>query len=461
MAEAGYRRRRTGVKPRPNKERRHALQNHADHRDPGPWRCRLFVAAPGRAGLPGPLRAPGGADLAAAEDGRRGGRAKADIGAQCHGKRELRRAASRLDAAKGGSVPRGVPERALTDLPRAEEGRLDILALSAGGPYGAFGAGFLNGWSAQTSADLARPPAFDVVTGVSTGAFLATHAFLGRKGDDVLKRQYTTISTADVLRERSLLSALFSNSLFDTAPLRQTLKRLITPDLLDEVAEATSLKPDRGEAGRLLLVLAVDLDSGLPRVLDLGAIARAKNDPDRIDRYIDALMASAAIPVAFPPVFIDGAMHADGGTRLVLFFNRYVEEQRSFIEDRSVPAPRLDIIINSELTLEPGCTKNTLVGIGKRSFSVLQDQLALDSLYRAIVEAERDGIDVRYVTAEGSGCARPDDPADLFQRDFLQCLFAHGERVGSSRTPWKTDADDVPGADFTTLKAGPSACPIS
>ena len=362
---------------------------------------------------------------------------------------------------KADLVPQGVPERALSDLPRTEEGRLNVLALSAGGPYGAFGAGFLNGWSQQASPELERPEAFDVVTGVSTGALLATHAFLGRAGDVALKQQYTTISTADVLRERSFFEAFFSNSLFDTSPLRQTLRRLITPTLLDEVADATRFSPDGNGAGRLLLIMAVDLDSGLPRILDLGAIARDRDDPDRIERYIDALMASAAIPVAFPPVFIDGAMHADGGARLALFFNRYLEEQRTLVEGRSAPAPRLDIIVNSEIELQPTCTENSLLGIGKRSFSVVLDQIELDSLFRAVVDAERDGFDIRYVTAEGSGCQRPADPADMFQQDFLQCLFAHGERVGSSQTPWKTGSENFPGRDIGIFEGESAGCATS
>jgi len=362
---------------------------------------------------------------------------------------------------KADTVPQGVPERALSDLPRTEEGRLNILALSAGGPFGAFGAGFLNGWSTQTAPDLKRPEAFDVVTGVSTGALLATHAFLGREGDAVLEELYTTISTDDVLRERSLFGALFSNSLFDTSPLRQTLEEVVTPDLLDDVAAATKLSTDGDEMQRLLLVLAVDLDSGLPKILDLGAIARSKDDPERINRYIDALMASAAIPVAFPPVFIDGAMHADGGTRLILFFDRYMEEQRASIEGRPVPAAKLDIIVNSEVTLEPTCTDNTLLGIGSRSFSVVLDQLALDSIFRAIVDAEREGADVRYVTAEGSGCAPPGDRKDIFEKAFLQCLFTHGKSIGSGPTPFKKGVDDFPGRDFGSFDTRSAACPTS
>ncbi|MEM7044998.1 MAG: patatin-like phospholipase family protein [Pseudomonadota bacterium] len=357
---------------------------------------------------------------------------------------------------KADAVPAGVPERALSDLSFTEEGRLRLLALSSGGPFGAFGAGFLNGWSEQTEEDRVRPEAFDVVTGVSAGALLATHAFLGREGDAVLARLYTTISTGDVLRRRSLFAALFSNSLVDTSPLRRTLEAVVTPDLLDQVAEATALDPETGMPQRLLLVLAVDLDSGLPRILDLGAIARS--GPARIDRYIDALMASAAIPVAFPPVFIDGAMHVDGGARLALFFNRFMEDQRAQIEGRTIPAPALDIIVNAEVTVEPACTGNTLVGIGGRSIDVVLNQLTLDGLYRTISEAEQDGIDVRYVTAEGSGCARPDDPADPFQRSFLQCLFAHGREVGSGPSPWKTGIDQFPELEIVTGDTATPGC---
>ncbi|MGI9417644.1 MAG: patatin-like phospholipase family protein [Geminicoccaceae bacterium] len=374
---------------------------------------------------------------------------------------ELRTQVQDLMRAKADAVPAGVPERALGELPLAEEGRVRLLALSSGGPFGAFGAGFLNGWSEQSEGDLVRPERFDVVTGVSAGALLATHAFLGREGDDVLARQYTTISTDDVFRERSLFGALFSNAFTDTSPLRRTLEGLVTPELLDQVADATAPDQAGGRPARLLLVLAVNLDSGLPRILDLGAIARDRTASDRVDRYIDALMASAAISVAFPPVFIDGDMHVDGGARLALFFNRFMEDQRAAIEGRSIPAPKLDIIVNAEVTVEPACTRNTLVGIGRRSVDVVLNQLTLDGLYRTISEAERDGVDVRYVTGEGSGCPPPDDPADPFERRFLQCLFAFGKEVGRGEAPWKTGLENFPdpgarfgGGDASACRAG-------
>ena len=48
---------------------------------------------------------------------------------------------------------------------------LNVLTISGGGQNGAFGAGFLIGWR-----ESGRRPEFDIVTGVSTGALLATHA---------------------------------------------------------------------------------------------------------------------------------------------------------------------------------------------------------------------------------------------------------------------------------------------
>ena len=362
---------------------------------------------------------------------------------------------------KVAAIPTGIPERALAELPTIEDGRLRMLALSSGGPFGAFGAGFLNGWSTQATGDLIRPASFDVVTGVSAGALLATFAFLGPERDGDLEAAYTTISTDNVFRQRPLLKALFSNSLFDTAALRETLEGLVTLDLLDQVAEATAPDPTDGVPSRFLLVLSVSLDSGLPKVLDLGAIARDRDAPDRIQRYIDALLASSAIPVAFPPVFIDGAMHVDGGARLALFFNRLMEDQRALIESRDVPPAKLDIIVNAEVTVEPTCTENTLIGIGQRSIDVVLNQLTLDSLYRTVSEAERDGIDVRYVTAEGSGCTAPDDASDPFERDFLRCLFAFGQELGSSAAPFKTGLDDFPKLAFGRPRPSTQSCPAS
>jgi len=59
----------------------------------------------------------------------------------------------------------------------------NYLAISGGGPRGAFTAGFLNGWT-----EAGTRPDFIYVTGVSTGALIAPFAFLGSDYDHVLKK---------------------------------------------------------------------------------------------------------------------------------------------------------------------------------------------------------------------------------------------------------------------------------
>ena len=81
---------------------------------------------------------------------------------------------------------------------------LNVLELSGGGQNGAFGAGFLNGWTERGDR-----PQFDIVTGVSTGALLATHAFLGSPADDAaLKEIFTRITSANIYKSAGIFNLL-------------------------------------------------------------------------------------------------------------------------------------------------------------------------------------------------------------------------------------------------------------
>jgi hypothetical protein len=81
------------------------------------------------------------------------------------------------------------------DFPLGADGivRYPHLALSGGGANGAFGAGFLSGWTATGSR-----PVFKIVSGVSTGALTAPFAFLGSEYDDAIRKFYTTTSSDDI-----------------------------------------------------------------------------------------------------------------------------------------------------------------------------------------------------------------------------------------------------------------------
>lgn len=94
------------------------------------------------------------------------------------------------------------------------------LALSGGGANGAFGAGLLAGWTAA-----GNRPEFAMVTGISTGALMATFAFLGKEYGDELKEMYTSYFTKDLVRRHNILAALAGASAADTTPLKKMLAR--------------------------------------------------------------------------------------------------------------------------------------------------------------------------------------------------------------------------------------------
>ncbi len=137
----------------------------------------------------------------------------------------------------------------------------NYLAISGGGSNGAFGAGLLAGW-----ADAGTRPEFSMVTGVSTGALTAPFVFLGSDYDDELKKVYTTTTTEDIAKKRSILTAIRSDSMTDTAPLRALIENYITMDMIDAIAV-------EHKRGRRLFVGTMHMDAGRGMIWNIGAIA--------------------------------------------------------------------------------------------------------------------------------------------------------------------------------------------
>jgi predicted acylesterase/phospholipase RssA len=201
-----------------------------------------------------------------------------------------------------------------TETPESYEEQPDgsrvysYLSVSGGGSDGAFGAGLINGWT-----EAGNRPHFKVVTGVSTGALIAPFAFLGPEYDAILKKSYTTVDASAIFIVRSLLSILWSESLTDTAPLKTMVASYIDESVLEAIATEHA-------KGRRLLVATSNLDAEQPVIWDMGAIASSK-DPKRLDLFRTIMVASASIPMVFPPAMIDvdidgqkyDEMHVDGG----------------------------------------------------------------------------------------------------------------------------------------------------
>ena len=192
----------------------------------------------------------------------------------------------------------------------------NYLAISGGGANGAFGAGLLIGWTAT-----GERPEFSMVTGVSTGALTAPFAFLGPDYDDEMQEVYTTTTTKDIAVKRNMFAAAFGDSVTDTTPLQELIAKYIDADMIDAIAR-------EHKRGRRLFVGTVNLDAGRSVIWNIGAIA-ASDYPQKMTLIHELLRASAAIPIAFPPVIISveaegkryDELHVDGGTGSQVFFH--------------------------------------------------------------------------------------------------------------------------------------------
>jgi patatin-like phospholipase len=199
---------------------------------------------------------------------------------------------------------------------------VELLVISGGGDWGAFGAGFLKGWSRVQGA--MALPQFDAVTGVSTGALIAPFAFLGdAQSLDTIESLYRH-PQPDWVKQRWPLYFLPTNISFATVPgLEREMRARVDLALLRRIADAT-------RAGRVLLVNTTDIDDGGMWVWDLGREAQRAVETGNVDRVYRILLASAGIPGAFPFREIDGSLYVDGGVTGNILYGGRVREEQSF-----------------------------------------------------------------------------------------------------------------------------------
>ena len=309
-------------------------------------------------------------------------------------------------------------------LPPAE-----FLAISGGGENGAFGAGLLVGWTATGTR-----PVFKAVTGISTGALTAPFAFLGPEYDDELKEVYTTISAQDILQPRWYITALLQDALADNTPLRRTIGRYVDQAMLDAIAAEHA-------KGRVLLIGTTNLDARRPVIWNIGEIA-ASRDPEALELVHDILVASAAIPGAFPPVMIDvevdgetyEEMHVDGGASAQVFVYPPGLDIRALSRERHVTRERrLYVIRNARLDPDWAQVERSTFSILERAVSSLIQTQGVGDLYRIYLAAERDGIDFNLAYIPDSFTTPLKEP---FETQYMKELFQVGYDLAVDGYPW-------------------------
>jgi hypothetical protein len=345
---------------------------------------------------------------------------------------EMRAWAGRPNEAMERDFERSVQQESPVDFPRGADGvvRYPHLALSGGGANGAFGAGFLAGWSAT-----GRLPVFKMVTGVSTGALMAPFAFLGPQYDAALHKFYTTTATRDIFAMRSILISLVRGySLADTGPLAALITRHVDAEFLRQVGDAHN-------RGRRLYIGTVDLDSQQFVVWNTGLIA-ARGGPEALDLVRKVMLASAAIPIAFPPVFFeveaDGRrydeMHVDGAVAATVFLNAGVFRPSLSHERAGRGTAREDIFVihNGKLSETP--TPRSLRGIASRVIEASVRAGVVNDLVRIFAFAQRDQASFRWVTIDESIDL---EAAEVFDPVKIAELYEIGYRTARAGPDWE------------------------
>jgi hypothetical protein len=308
--------------------------------------------------------------------------------------------------------------------------QINFLAISGGGSDGAFGAGLLVGWTARGDR-----PEFDIVTGISTGALTAPFAFLGPRYDPALKAVYTNYSTDQLVTKQPIRGLLGGEALSSNARLARVIAGYVDETLLQEVAHEHN-------RGRRLLIGTTNLDAQRPVIWDMGKIATS-GDPRSLALFRNVLLASAAIPGVFPPVYIkvqvEGQvreeMHVDGGTtNQVFLLPTQIRTGRTDAKLGINPTRRLYIIRNGRVAPEFKAVKGSTLAIAGRSISTLIKTQGVGDLYQMYELARSNHVAYNLAYIPGDF---PDTSTEAFDRQYMSKLFELGFELGKSGNAWK------------------------
>ncbi len=215
-----------------------------------------------------------------------------------------------------------------------ESGRPRVaIVLTGGGARGAYQVGVLRGLSRHLP-----ELRFPIITGASAGAinavYLAAHTGTTREAAEGLARVWENIEFSDVFRvdgwclaRSSLawvarlglgLNQLGTNvqGLLDTGPLRRMLQRELGTD-----GEVEGIARNL-EAGRLdaIALMTVNYSTGQTVSWVQGRDIETWERPARRSRptaiTVEHIMASAALPLMFPAVKLNGSWYGDGSIRM-------------------------------------------------------------------------------------------------------------------------------------------------
>jgi predicted acylesterase/phospholipase RssA len=193
----------------------------------------------------------------------------------------------------------------------------NILSFSGAGSFGAVEVGILDKLTHSSNM-----PAFDMLTGVSAGGlnvgflsyYSANNNALSKGCEGCFKQGITELKntyfqmTNDTVFQHNMGQIARTWSYYDTAPLRKTIESKLAP------------LSYRGFTPIPALIGSTNLNDGRFQIFEFHKESKL--------RQIQIMMATSAIPLAFPPENIQGTYYVDGGA----VANEIINGVESFFE---------------------------------------------------------------------------------------------------------------------------------
>lgn len=323
---------------------------------------------------------------------------------------------------------------------------VDFLILSGGGDCGAFGTGFLRGWSSVAPGPLARP-VFEGVSGVSTGGFIAPSAFLGTVNDDIKIDNLFRNPQPDWVQLRGMLFFHPDNpSLAEIPGLRRELNSYIDLAFAQRVVEA-------GASGRQLLIQATDADEGASRTFDCVAAARTAVASGDVTPLRKIISASAAVPAVFSPEEIESDLFIDGIVTGNIFYGFYggtLKNSETFgsmwkkrYPDSPIPKIRYWVIINNYLRSTVMTAQPQWISLAQRGLEIVTRSFTEITLRNLFLFAEvtrlrgEGDCEVRWVAVPPTW-QTPN--TDQFSVEKMQSLSDLGRSMGENTNSWNSQS---------------------
>jgi hypothetical protein len=172
----------------------------------------------------------------------------------------------------------------------------------------------------------------------------------------------------------------------------------------------------------------------------MGAIA-ASDSPDALALFRQVMRASAAIPVAVSPVFINVTaagkhfqeLHVDGSVVHQVFLYPYSAPLPAPAAPDARPSCRAFIIMNTQFDSNWSSTPRRTLGIAERTMQTLTRIEASTDVDRIFAALRRQNIDfnLAYIDSDFQVAHRHD-----FDQSYMRALYVHGQQLGSRDDPW-------------------------